>query len=346
VWTHFIGFLIFAVLTAQYALYTPAAHEHALNFATSYHPSALMGILSDVHNYNFTEMYSWEFEQFAYSRIHEMKGYVRSMQHQLNSKMYQIHENFDHYMKDFEMSLHDLQQFHPHFPDEHFKSKALEMKLQLQSTFEKYFLPQTKLPLIVFLASAMICFMGSALYHTFGCASKGAYYFFLKVDYSGISVLIAGSIVPFVCYTFHELSHWRIFYLITLSVVCVAVIYVSFAERFSADEYQPYRALLFVLMACMFVVPLCHMFALFGNVDKEAIVRFVGASVLYTLGVLSYVLRCPERLFPGKFDIWLHSHQIFHIFIVAAAVMWYTFALRLWQIHAHTFTFSSPLRTY
>ncbi len=28
----------------------------------------------------------------------------------------------------------------------------------------------------------------------------------------------------------------------------------------------------------------------------------------------------PERLRPGKFDIWGSSHQIFHVLVVAAAV--------------------------
>nr|KAF6319770.1 hypothetical protein mMyoMyo1_008507 [Myotis myotis] len=27
----------------------------------------------------------------------------------------------------------------------------------------------------------------------------------------------------------------------------------------------------------------------------------------------------PERFFPGKFDTWFHSHQIFHVLVVAAA---------------------------
>jgi len=30
--------------------------------------------------------------------------------------------------------------------------------------------------------------------------------------------------------------------------------------------------------------------------------------------------RFPERLAPGSFDIWGSSHQIFHVFVVLAAV--------------------------
>ena len=30
-------------------------------------------------------------------------------------------------------------------------------------------------------------------------------------------------------------------------------------------------------------------------------------------GALVYAQRVPERWFPGKFDLFFHSHQIFHV---------------------------------
>jgi len=212
----------------------------------------------------------------------------------------------------------------------------MNMNKQLTDGYNKYIAPKSKWPMVVFLLSGMVCFLGSALFHTFGCQSQKAFYFFLKIDYSGISVLIAGSIVPFVCYIFHELTHWQYVYLVSLTVVSLAVIYVSFSERFSEEKYQPYRAALFALMACFFIVPFGHMLWVYGNVDTSTFLHFVSSAGLYLLGVASYVLRFPERLFPGKFDIWLHSHQVFHMFIVAAAIMWYYFMMRLWEgVHSH-----------
>ncbi|XP_028347282.1 adiponectin receptor protein 2-like [Physeter macrocephalus] len=40
---------------------------------------------------------------------------------------------------------------------------------------------------------------------------------------------------------------------------------------------------------------------------------------LYITGAALYAARIPERFFPGKCDIWFHSHQLFHIFVVAGA---------------------------
>ncbi|CAM4856985.1 unnamed protein product [Rotaria socialis] len=44
---------------------------------------------------------------------------------------------------------------------------------------------------------------------------------------------------------------------------------------------------------------------------------------LYLIGACLYAARIPERLAPGLFDIWFQSHQLFHVFVVAAACVHY-----------------------
>ena len=41
--------------------------------------------------------------------------------------------------------------------------------------------------------------------------------------------------------------------------------------------------------------------------------------LFYCLGPLVYATRIPERWLPGKFDFAGHSHQLFHILVVAGA---------------------------
>ncbi|GMN34900.1 hypothetical protein TIFTF001_004970 [Ficus carica] len=45
--------------------------------------------------------------------------------------------------------------------------------------------------------------------------------------------------------------------------------------------------------------------------------------VFYGLGALVYAARIPERWWPGKFDIAGHSHQLFHVLVVAGAYTHY-----------------------
>lgn len=46
----------------------------------------------------------------------------------------------------------------------------------------------------------------------------------------------------------------------------------------------------------------------------------IAMGLLYAIGAVFYVTRIPERWKPGMFDIVGHSHQIFHVFVVAAAL--------------------------
>lgn len=41
---------------------------------------------------------------------------------------------------------------------------------------------------------------------------------------------------------------------------------------------------------------------------------------LYVIGAMIYAGRVPERWAPGRFDLVGASHQVFHCFVVAAAV--------------------------
>lgn len=58
---------------------------------------------------------------------------------------------------------------------------------------------------------------------------------------------------------------------------------------------------------------------------------YIFGAVLYAVSVRRSVfcecaradgdkVRWPERNYPGKFDVWGHSHQIFHIFVLMAAL--------------------------
>ncbi len=55
---------------------------------------------------------------------------------------------------------------------------------------------------------------------------------------------------------------------------------------------------------------------------------------LYLLGAVFYVQRVPERWYPGVFDIWFHSHQIFHCLVLTAALVHFAgvvHAYRFWE---------------
>jgi len=263
-------------------------------------------------------------EQAARNKVAEVKQFLSECRDRMERKI----NDMEIYFKEIEKSINELSN-NSNATVAHLSERLSEMQENFNEKIAKYFSPKSKFPIVVFLLSGMVCFMGSTLYHTFGCQSHWHSSFFLKIDYSGISTLIAGSLVPFVWYTFHGLTHWQCFYLATLFVLSCLVMYVSFSERFSSHEYKPYRVLCFVLLAAFAVIPFVHMLYLYGTVEIYSFQRCALSAMLYLLGVVAYMSRVPERLFPGRCDFLLQSHQVFHTFTVAAALVWYSFALRL-----------------
>ena len=45
---------------------------------------------------------------------------------------------------------------------------------------------------------------------------------------------------------------------------------------------------------------------------------------IYIQGAIIYVVRVPERCYPGKFDLCGQSHQIFHFAVVGACILMFS----------------------
>lgn len=69
--------------------------------------------------------------------------------------------------------------------------------------------------------------------------------------------------------------------------------------------------------------PIAHGLRIYGysTLDSRMGFRLVLLEgILYIAGAGIYASRVPERWFPGKYDLVGSSHQVFHLFVVAAVV--------------------------
>ncbi|KAK2526595.1 hypothetical protein Q9233_008365 [Columba guinea] len=113
--------------------------------------------------------------------------------------------------------------------------------------------------------------------------------------------------------------------LIYLSIVCVlgiSAIIVAQWDRFATPKHRQTRAGVFLGLGLSGVVPTMHFTIAEGFVKATTVGQmgwFFLMAVMYITGAGLYAARIPERFFPGKFDIWFQSHQIFHVLVVAAA---------------------------
>ncbi|XP_007047565.2 PREDICTED: heptahelical transmembrane protein 4 [Theobroma cacao] len=185
--------------------------------------------------------------------------------------------------------------------------------------------PITRWPFFAFLVGAMFCLLASSTCHLLSCHSKRLSYIMLRLDYTGIAALISTSFYPPVYYSFMCDPFFCNLYLGFITILGIATILFSLLPVFQNPEFRTIRASLFFGMGMSGIAPILHKLFLFWN-QPEAL-HTTGYEVLmglfYGIGALVYATRIPERWKPGKFDIAGHSHQLFHIMVVAGAYTHY-----------------------
>lgn len=185
--------------------------------------------------------------------------------------------------------------------------------------------PITRWPFYAFLGGAMFCLLASSTCHLLSCYSKRLSYIMLRLDYAGIAALISTSFYPPVYYSFMCNPFFCNLYLGFITLLGIATICVSLLPVFQSPEFRSIRACLFFGMGVSGIAPILHKLIVFWHRPEAH--HTTGYEMLmglfYGIGALVYATRIPERWKPGKFDIAGHSHQLFHVLVVAGAYTHY-----------------------
>ena len=183
----------------------------------------------------------------------------------------------------------------------------------------------------------MFCLLSSSICHLFCCHSKDLNLVLLRIDYTGISVMIITSFFPAMYYIFLCTPRWYVIYLTGITSMGIFAIITLFTPSLSSPKYRGFRALLFAVMGLFGIVPGVHALVVnWGNPQRNAtLVYELAMAVFYLVGTGFYVGRVPERFKPGWFDRVGHSHQIFHVFVLLGALSHYAAALLFldWRDH-------------
>ncbi|KAM0832200.1 hypothetical protein ACQ4PT_065041 [Festuca glaucescens] len=189
--------------------------------------------------------------------------------------------------------------------------------------------PTTRWPFFVFLAGAMFCLLSSCACHLMSCHSHRLNLFLIRLDYTGIAVMIVVSFFPPIYYIFQCEPRWQVAYLSAISLVGAGTVYALMSPRLSAGKYRAHRALLFVGMGLSGVVPAVHATAVNWHEPRRNVtLAYEGTmAASYLTGTVFYLTRVPERWRPGMFDLCGQSHQIFHLLVIAGALAHYGAAI-------------------
>lgn len=293
VWTHLIGFFIFLALTIYTAMKVPDVDLHSLQH------------ISDA---------------LRRADLHKLRTELMTCLPSLKSTFPSLH------------GWHVMELLHNCLPERFSNGNYTDvcvlhnMKEDVANIIAPLMVrPITRWPFFAFLGGAMFCLLASSVCHLLSCHSKRLAYIMLRLDYAGIAALISTSFYPPVYYSFMCDPFFCNLYMGFITILGIATVLFSLLPMFQNPEFRTIRASLFLGMGLSGVAPILHKLILFSH-QPEAL-HTTGYEILmgmfYGLGALVYATRIPERWMPGKFDIAGHSHQLFHLLVIAGAYTHY-----------------------
>ncbi|TGO18108.1 hypothetical protein BTUL_0012g00520 [Botrytis tulipae] len=195
----------------------------------------------------------------------------------------------------------------------------------------------------IYFLGVAICFCLSALYHTVMNHSQQMDTFGAQLDFQGVILLMWGATIPLVYYGFycdtaiHRYSYWAL-----LSLLAVACSISTFQPHFRDPFLRPVRAATFGSLAVVTMVPVVHGATVYGwQVQNQRMgITWVSITLmLNVLGATAYAIKFPERWFNKRFDLFGASHQLFHMMVVLAALVYSKAILQAFDFaHAYDHT--------
>ncbi|RHY30273.1 hypothetical protein DYB32_004449 [Aphanomyces invadans] len=179
-------------------------------------------------------------------------------------------------------------------------------------------------PVSIFVGSAIICLTCSAIFHLLYVVSHPVYAVLSRLDYAGISILISGSFFPVQYYGFYCDAGLRWFYLGTTMVLASMTFAMAMMPFFAKEKFLVLRTCTFISFGLFGAVPVVHMAFIDGFFHEQVqviLAPMLWEGLFYIGGAMIYMSRVPERLYPGRFDTLFGSHQIWHVCVVAAALV-------------------------
>ncbi|UKZ79331.1 hypothetical protein TrVFT333_007081 [Trichoderma virens FT-333] len=174
-----------------------------------------------------------------------------------------------------------------------------------------------------FLLTAIGCLGLSTTYHTLMNHSSEVEQLWLRLDLVGIVLLTLGDFVSGIYMVFWCEPLERKIYWSMIGILGSLTIFIMLNPYFQGQKFRAFRALAFVGTGLSGFAPLIHGIKMFGfsqMMKQSGMPYYLIEGGFLLLGALVYVTKFPESRFPGKFDIYGSSHQLFHILVVFATV--------------------------
>jgi adiponectin receptor len=178
----------------------------------------------------------------------------------------------------------------------------------------------------LFFFAACKCLVCSIIWHTMSSISNQTVMErFACVDYTGISLLIAATIMSTEYTAFYCEPASRGIYIFMTAIFGLAGIIVPWHPFFNRHDMSGMRVLFYVSFGATGFFPMVQLcmtrgaawcFYFYGPMMKSIFVYLIGATI--------YAAKIPEKFFPGGFDYIGCSHNIWHLAVLMGIIFHYS----------------------
>ena len=325
VWSHLLGVITVIILIVYTAIFITSYNIHINSLAINFDQ---LKQYAKINEYPFAKTTSNLTSSFfnGMSNRFNFSDYYSDYIDNINSLLYNIKNSTNNFTGSISEYIDDLSYKLSNIQDQLLELMEME-QLPLGETKYAKSNGIKRWPIFVMLSTAIICLGFSALFHLVGTLSKEVHSVFSRLDYAGISLLIAGSCYPPYFYFYHCEHFLRNAYLTFISVFAVSVFLYSLTSDFHMPERRTLRGSLFLCLGLSAAIPIFHLLlfksSIRGFEGMPRLVFWYIGGISYVSGALMYIKRIPERFFPGLFDLFGSSHQIFHCLIVVGVITHY-----------------------
>lgn len=196
-------------------------------------------------------------------------------------------------------------------------------------------------PKIVYCISAFLCLGFSTIFHIWFPLSKSVNDVLQRLDMAGISILIFGSCYAANYYFYYCRRAYQIFWITIAFVTNFSGFLITMMPSIHKVQYAWLKGVVFSIIGVFNGLSIFNAMYFswkgYRPDDIEFGIVYFGVvmmGVLYLVGASFYIKRIPEKYFPKKFDVWLNSHTIFHIFVLTASIEFYLVIRYLYHLRA------------
>lgn len=178
----------------------------------------------------------------------------------------------------------------------------------------------------MFFFAACQCLVCSTIWHTMNAITDVKLVStFACVDYTGISLLIAASIMTteYTAFYCEPVSRWT--YMILTAVLGIGGVILPWNPTFNGPEMAWARVAFFIGLGATGFFPIVQLSMSRGTDFVWEFYTPIAKSIaVYVVGALVYASKVPERWCPGMFDYFGGSHNLWHIAVLGGILFHYT----------------------